>query len=143
MRQTILWIEDDMDFLNAGCDALRQNGFDVLAATNNNEALAFLRRHGRSIGLIIQNLHRPPGQCLSHLHLSEKRFTGMAFLAHHIRKMLPDVSCIFVTGTPWVYHARRETKRLGNCILLEEPVQFNYLADMARAMTTQSWRESQ
>lgn len=129
----ILWIEDDLAELNLGCGELRCKGFDIIGTADNDEALELLRHYGPRIGLVIQNVHRSPGYCLAGQHLGEHQLTGISFLARCVRTIRPDLPCIFITGTKWGYEATTQAKQLGNCILFEKPVLFNYLIDAARA----------
>ncbi|MCE5278853.1 MAG: hypothetical protein ABFD92_03820 [Planctomycetaceae bacterium] len=138
MASKILWIEDDQEFLRLGCRELITRGFDVLAACDNDEAMELLRRYGDQIGLIIQNIHRPPGRCLAGEDLGKHELTGLVFLARCARRVRPYLPCIFITGTRWGYYAGSEAKRLGNCLVFERPVLFGYLIDTAQAMILHS-----
>jgi DNA-binding response OmpR family regulator len=105
----ILIADDDRDVLNALKLLLTASGYEVLTAENCNKALNI-------IGFLVEQ-----SQPLS-LMLTEARIWDMngLELTRSVRKLIPDLSVIFMTGSP-DDHIRQEIGKLENCWYVEKP----------------------
>jgi DNA-binding NtrC family response regulator len=105
----ILIADDDRDVLNALKLLLTALGYEVLTAENRSQALDI-------IGFLVEQC-----QPLS-LMVTEVRIWHMSGLelTRMIRKLIPDLSLIFMTGSP-DDHFRQEILKLENCEYVEKP----------------------
>lgn len=83
--ETILLVEDDPALRELTRDVLRRNGFTVLTADSDCQALWLWKRHSHQINLLLTDLMIP------------NRTTG-AELARKLRGERPDLPVIFVSG---------------------------------------------
>jgi two-component system cell cycle sensor histidine kinase/response regulator CckA len=105
----ILIADDDRDVLNALKLLLTASGYEVLTAENRSQAL-------NTIGFLVEQ-----SQPLS-LMVTEVRIWDMSGLelTRSVRKLIPDLSVIFMTGSP-DDHFRQEIGKLENCGYVEKP----------------------
>lgn len=105
----ILIADDDRDVLNALKLLLTASGYEVLTAENCNQVLKIIRF------LVGES------QPLS-LMVTEVRIWDMSGLelTRSVRKLIPDLSVIFMTGSP-DDHIRQEIGKLENCGYVEKP----------------------
>jgi two-component system KDP operon response regulator KdpE len=105
----ILIADDDRDVLNALKLLLTASGYEVLTAENRSQALNI-------IGSLVEQ-----SQPLS-LMLTEVRIWDMngLELIRSVRKLIPDLSVIFTTGSP-DDHIRQEIGKFENCGYVEKP----------------------
>jgi CheY-like chemotaxis protein len=81
--ETILVVEDELAVLTATAQSLRSLGYSVLEATDGSDALHFVKE-GKNVDLVLTDV-RMPGE------------DGIR-LAGRIRKLLPDVKILVMTG---------------------------------------------
>jgi CheY-like chemotaxis protein len=87
--QDILLVEDDVDVRESICEALRDEGYSVVAAANGADALAQLEHH-RDV---------PPGLIL--LDLMMPVMNGVEFLDRYAADpSLPDVPVVVMSANP-------------------------------------------
>lgn len=105
----ILIADDDRDVLDALKLLLTASGYEVLTADNCGQAL-------KSIRFLVGE-----SQPL-HLMMTEVKMWNMNSLelTRCVRKLIPDLSVIFMTGSP-DDHIRREIGKLENCWYVEKP----------------------
>lgn len=108
MARRVLCIDDDPLLLPITTKALEQHGFEVTAASGNDEALAHLERDPKGFDVVIQDSQRPLGRCLADAGAPEElhELSGVLFLRRHIWRLNPRLPCIFVTMTPrsFIFH---------------------------------------
>ena len=105
----ILIADDDRDVLGALKLLLTASGYEVLTAQNRSQALKIIRfLAGESQPL--------------RLMITEVKMWNMngLELTRSVRKLIPDLSVIFMTGSP-DEHIRREIGKLENCWYVEKP----------------------
>jgi predicted nucleotide-binding protein len=91
--QTILWVDDDLFFMQALVDRVNDEGFLVLTADGPDQALQLLETHSASIRLAILDIAMPHGQMFSALESRGGFATGLA-LARRIRTDYPDLKIL-------------------------------------------------
>lgn len=84
---TLLVVEDNESTRDALADTLDLAGFDVLQATNGEEALALLREHGERISLVLSDVMMPQ--------------MGGFELYQRMQEEQLDVRFVFASGYPW------------------------------------------
>jgi len=89
----LLWVDDDAYAFEACIEWFRMNGYEVLTATNGDEALAVLRKRGKEIGAVILDIMLTPGKFLSGLDTFQGRRTGLV-LARYIKEHYPKVRLV-------------------------------------------------
>jgi len=99
MSKQILYIDDDPPILMVAAQVLRKHGFDVTAASGNDEALAHLEQDPQAFDLVIQDCLRPLGRCLADVGPPDELYgaSGQLFLRRHIWRLNPALPCLFIT----------------------------------------------
>lgn len=82
--ETILVVDDDPDMLSFVADALRMQGYTVLATIDPREALRWARTHSGPIPLLVSDVVMPL------MHGRE--------LAEQLRAILPGIKVMFMSG---------------------------------------------
>jgi DNA-binding response OmpR family regulator len=82
--ETILSVDDDPEMLGFVADALRMQGYTVLATMDPREALRWARTHSGPIHLLVSDVVMPL------MHGRE--------LAEQIRAILPGIKVLFMSG---------------------------------------------
>lgn len=83
-RRAVLLAEDDANVRSVVADTLRQDGYEVIEASNPSEALALARRHADTIALLITDLVMP-------------ELNGLQ-LAEILRSSQPEIKVLFMSG---------------------------------------------
>ena len=97
----LLWIDDYIgDFHASILQFAADMGFGLAEAASSDEALVLIGNPKERIDLLIQDLQRPPGKCLTAEETSDGELSGLAFYSRHARRLRPDLPCIFVTANP-------------------------------------------
>jgi DNA-binding NtrC family response regulator len=117
----ILIADDDRDVLNALKLLLTASRYEVLTAENRSQALNI-------IGILAEQF-----QPLSVL-VTEVRIWNMKGLeiVRSIRRLIPDLSVIFMTGSP-DDHTYQEICKLENCGYMEKPFRYITLSQVISA----------
>lgn len=102
MSRKILCV-DDMEQLHAVISVLLSGeGFEVLCAATNEEALAILQSEGDDISLVISDINRPVGCGVSAEELLAMGISpeqgGLWFFAAHLAAEAHRRPCVFLTG---------------------------------------------
>ena len=122
-RLRALWLDDDIaKFADAVTPSLAGHGVDIMASTNDDDALATLQDESERFDVLIQDLQRPPGKCLEGLDTLDGEVTGLAFYQHCVQHVRPELPCVFVTavaGHPGLEHAVAE---MGKCCTTGKPI---------------------
>lgn len=95
--ETILWVDDDLFFMQALVDQTIDEGYTVLTADGPDQALQLLSTHCASVRLAILDIAMPPGQSFSVLESKGGYATGLA-LARRIRKEYPELPVLAFSG---------------------------------------------
>jgi len=110
-RQTVLLVDDDADLRDAMAVLLEAEGFDVIDASNGQDALAYLRS-GADVAAIVLDLAMPV-------------MNGWQFLVERRNDpALAKIPTIVVTG---VSDATKRRKELGNLPVFTKPIHFDEL----------------
>ncbi|HNV53117.1 MAG TPA: response regulator, partial [Tenuifilaceae bacterium] len=56
MQVSILWVDDEIDFLRAHIIFLEQKGYKVITASNGNEAIELVRSNQFDLVLLDENM---------------------------------------------------------------------------------------
>ena len=114
--KTCIIIDDDPVIRSVMAKALERHGFDVTAASGNDEALAHLEQDPQAFDVVIQDSQRPLGRCLADAGAPEElhELSGILFLRRHIWRLNPRLPCIFVTMTPRSFIFHQEPSLEGN-----------------------------
>lgn len=91
--ETILWVDDDLFFMQALVDRVMDEGYPVITADGPDQALELLKAHNGSIRLAILDMAMPHGQAFSALESKGGYATGLA-LARRIRSEYPDLQIL-------------------------------------------------
>lgn len=118
LSMRILIADDDKDVLNALKLLLTASGYEVLIAENPSQALNI-------IGVLVEQ-----SQPLS-LMVTEVKIWDMDGLevVRSVRKLIPDLSVIFMTGSP-DDHICQEICKLENCGYMEKPFRYITLSQV-------------
>lgn len=81
---TVLFVEDDAGLRELGARVLSQSGFSVLSAPNGEAAMAMARASNGNIQLLVTDVVMPK--------------MGGFELAEQVKKILPDVHVVFMSG---------------------------------------------
>lgn len=93
----ILWIDDDAHGMQFLVDFIEFEGFEVEFVQSNDAALNCLMEKNKQFDLIIQDVERPPGECLEGIETDMGRRSGIEFFKLHIRRFAPRTPVIFLT----------------------------------------------
>lgn len=85
MQQSILWIDDALDYLNPLIEVLLSMGYSVDAARTNLEALEYLNSRA-PYDLVIQDMMRPAGILADDPTVELGRYSGLAFFERYLVK---------------------------------------------------------
>ena len=96
--KNILLIDDDRLPTKYYIMALEQSGCNVHYSSDNDSALEILKGE-RNFDLIIQDVMRPPGRCLSRIETREGLQSGLTFYKEYIQTLAPTVPVVFLTNT--------------------------------------------
>ena len=88
--KTILWVDDDLFFLQSMVEDLRDAGFNVLTADGPDGALEYLRSGRSKIDLVLLDVAMPHGNSLSPIDTRAGFATGLA-LARLIQREHPNL----------------------------------------------------
>jgi predicted nucleotide-binding protein len=91
--ETILWVDDDLFFMQALVDRVTDEGYPVITADGPDQALELLEARNESIRLAILDMAMPHGQAFSALESKGGYATGLA-LARRIRNDYPDIQIL-------------------------------------------------
>jgi DNA-binding response OmpR family regulator len=91
----ILHICDDADIISALFYPLEKQGYNVLSALNNDEALRLIDQQRDNIVLVVQDGNRLPGQCLEKLNIKFSE-VSVEFCKRFVLSLLPGVPNIFL-----------------------------------------------
>jgi two-component system, cell cycle sensor histidine kinase and response regulator CckA len=108
--QLVLIVEDDEHVRSILVSALRSQGYQVVAAADGAEAKAHVRRHGKTLDLVILDLDLPK--------------TSRTALLRTIRKTLPAVPILIVTGS---VNPKVKEQPDQNQFLLRKPLEMSEL----------------
>jgi CheY-like chemotaxis protein len=135
-RPRLLFLDDYIDRFRPHLAEMMKNiGADFVAFNNDDEAMAILQDDSQRFDAIVQDLQRPPGKCLEGAETYGGELTGLAFYALCVRKVRPELPCVFLTAeakNPYVCKAAQE---LGNCRLVGKPLDLMELAEALRELT--------
>ena len=106
-KPTILVIDDEPDFLDTVAAWLRQEGYNVLAASNGAKGLNMLRYAVKDIHVVLLDYRMP-------------QLDGLETLLH-LRRLNPQARVIAVTGVPLAEIPPRF--RDGTDVLIQKPFQ--------------------
>ena len=120
-RKTVLVVDDDADLRDAMVVLLETEGYDVIDASNGQDALAYLRS-GAKVAVIVLDLAMPV-------------MNGWQFLAERQNDpILAKIPTLVVTGSIDVTKRRRE---LGSLPVFTKPIHFDELhAALRQALET-------
>ena len=113
----ILIVDYDTDVLNALKCLLTSSGFEVSTAENGDQALNVIRclmGGSESVSLMVTELRM-------------QDMSGVE-LARSARKLIPDLSVIFMTGYADDY-VRQEVSKFGHCRYVGKPFTLNTLLE--------------
>lgn len=96
-EKNILWIDDDLRRTEIYAEMFNLEGFKVTLVQDNDTALDYLQKREIRFGLIIQDIVRAPGKCLSNVETNDGRRSGIEFYKHFIRKFAPKTPVIFLS----------------------------------------------
>jgi len=132
----ILWIDDHIgDFHVPLLEFALRTGFDLVEASGNDEALHILENPEARIDLLIQDLQRPTGACLTPEETDDGELTGLAFYSKHVRRLRPHLDCIFVTGNPADPKLEAALSEWPACRVSPKPLDWGLLGELVREMT--------
>lgn len=111
-RPTILVVDDQVDLRDAIAVLLETEGYDVVDASNGDEALKYLSSAANHVAAIVLDLAMPV-------------MDGWQFLAERQKHpALKDIPTIVVTG---VSDAKRRHDELGDIVVFTKPFHFDDL----------------
>jgi len=120
VRPTILVVDDQVDLRDAIAVLLEAEGYDVVDASNGDEALKYLSSGGNNVAAIVLDLAMPV-------------MDGWQFLSERKKdRGLRDIPTIVVTG---VSDAKRRQEELGDLVVFTKPFHFDDLIrELRRAL---------
>ena len=133
MSKRILYIDDEVNDLDARIELIRMDGYTCDAMNDNDSALELLR-NCQPYDLIIQDVMRPLGKCLE--NESNPYEAGLVFYEKYIRYLHPQTPVLFVTA-----NLRRDlaTKIYNyNLNILHKPVWHEELMSVIKNMVAES-----
>lgn len=123
----ILVVEDDRDLLEAICATMKLSGYQTLAASNGNDAMAFLQEH--PVGMVVSDVQMRP-------------VDGLALL-NKIKAFNPELPVLLMTAYGEVDKAVT-AMRTGACDYLLKPFDpDSLLAHIKRYSLSESEQEDQ
>ena len=132
----LLWIDDFIiDFREPLLEFVYRIGFGLAESGSSDQALLILAEPEERIDLLIQDLQRPHGACLTAEETGDGEFSGLAFYAKHVRRLRPDLACIFVTGNPTDPKLLASLSGWPSCRVAAKPIDWRLLGMMVREMT--------
>jgi DNA-binding response OmpR family regulator len=102
-RKRILVVEDQMEVLTLVAKTLENQGFDVLQATNPEEAVALIQEQDESIDLLLTDMVMPKGNGLQ--------------LASDLRAMIPRLKVLYMSGYSEFHEGIISSRDLGEGFL--------------------------
>ena len=120
VRPIILVVDDQVDLRDAIAVLLEAEGYDVVDASNGDEALKYLSSAAGHVAAIVLDLAMPV-------------MDGWQFLAERQKQpALKDIPTIVVTG---VSNAKRRQEELGDIVVFTKPFHFDELIrELRRAL---------
>lgn len=115
--ETILIVDDEADVRNTSREALSSLGYNVIEATNGEEALE--KYHANDIDLLITDLVMP--------------IMSGSDLAIALRKQDENIPVIFVTGYDRDQALEKDLP-MDNCLVISKPFSFNKLSKLIRSI---------
>ena len=132
-RPRLIWVDDYCDRwkdkISKGLDGY---GLDYVFSNNNAEAMDLLQDSTQRFDLIMQDLQRPPGECLEGIETADGELTGLVFYEHCVRKVRPALPCVFVTAIADHPFVQNEISRLGLCRAVSKPWNWSLLVEAIR-----------
>ncbi|MEI7837440.1 MAG: YbjN domain-containing protein, partial [Planctomycetota bacterium] len=119
----VLWIDDHIETLpDTLVDILGGLGYGVWALADNDKALAFVKDPANSFDLVIQDLQRPPGECLRGDDTDEGEMSGLVFYLKYLRQYRPATPCVFVTANMEDPRLHQLLDSDTNCSVMSKPM---------------------
>jgi len=105
-QKTILVVDDEERMLKTLVLLLQATGFNVLSATQGEEAMGIVRQSGDSIDAVITDMYMP-------------RMDGLEF-TRALRSLYPNKGVVVCSGALTSDHAK-EFNTVGGCLFLQKP----------------------
>lgn len=115
IMRLVLVVDDDRGARTALRDVLHEEGYEVMAAKDGQEALDHI--DGRTPALLLTDLEMP--------QLNGERLIG------RVRERFPDMPILVITSR-LVVDAEREAERLGVAGFLNKPIELDVLLDRVK-----------
>ncbi|OHD72118.1 MAG: hypothetical protein A2177_06150 [Spirochaetes bacterium RBG_13_68_11] len=132
----LLWIDDFIgDFHVPLLEFAHRIGFGLAESSSSDQALLILENPHERIDLLIQDLQRPHGACLTAKETDDGELSGLAFYSKHARRLRPDLPCIFVTGNPTDPKLLASLSEWPSCRVAAKPLDWGLLGMMVQEMT--------
>lgn len=134
-RPRILWVDDHVDrWKDRASRTLDGFGIDCVFSDNDDGALGLLEDPSQRFDLITQDLQRPPGRCLHGIDTMDGELTGLSFYERCVRKVRPELPCIFVTAVANDPVVQGAVAELGHCRAVSKPWDWFILVQAIREL---------
>lgn len=117
--ETILFVEDEPSLRQIGVTMLKRQGYTVFEAENGKVALEWLRLSNETVHLLVTDVRMPE--------------MGGRELAENLRRLLPEVKILFISGYNSEELFQQENMEAGMAYL-QKPLDFALLANRVRQM---------
>jgi DNA-binding NtrC family response regulator len=110
MNMNVLIADDNLDFCTTIADIVQSAGYDTHVLTDPEDALSFLEKHWRKIGIVLLDIEFGP----------DARMNGIDVL-EQCRRSYPAIPVVMITGKGTIETAVRATK-LGAMNFIEKSI---------------------
>lgn len=135
MSKKILWIDDEEPVLWLAKEEVQVDGWEFDYVQSNDLALKHLKKN--HYDLLIQDIVRPPGDCLTKEETDDGWATGVVFYEKFISKKLPKLPIVFFTAitSPHLY---KYLEKYNNCCAITKSTVFDSLTSQVESIFSEN-----
>src|SRR5580692_7089942 len=93
----ILFLDDDVAFLDDYCDELKARGYEGLIVSSTDDAFQIMTTRGDELQVVVVDMMMPPGQIFEDEETQSGTRTGELFY-RKLRSIRQDVPVVFFTN---------------------------------------------
>lgn len=116
----VLLVEDDPAICSVVSEALREDGFDLVEATDGEAGIAYFEREPQRFSILITNVQLPG-------------IVQGGDVAAHVRVSRPEIPIVIASGAPEALQKRWDTE--DGFIVLTKPYRLHKLSTLVHSLT--------